>query len=415
MKFSLIKKSSKCRVCKEARLVKVLSFGPTPAANAFLTKKQIDLPENFYPLDVYFCKNCTLLQLGHVISPEILFDNYVYVSSTSPVFVNHFAKFARDQYRRFRLNSESLIVDIGSNDGILLNPFKLLGTKVLGIEPARHIAKIAEKKGIHTMSDFFSTNLSRRIVARYGKAKIVTATNVFAHIDDLDEVITGIKILMADDGVFIMEVPSLMDFIKKRYFDLVYHEHLSYFAVKPLVTLFERFGMKIFDIRKVSSHGGSMRVFVKKSVAPYKITKNVSFFIKAEKKAKLDDINTYFQYRNMVLENRVKLMNLLVDLKLKGSKIAGFGAPAKGNTLLNYFKIGPEILDYIIEDSPFKQNLFAPGTRIPVVSPDKLKKDPADYILILAWNFAIPIMEKLGQFKGRGGKFIIPVPNPKVI
>lgn len=411
----IIKKNRKCRVCKSKNLLKVLSFGPTPLANAFLSSEQIDFEESFYPLDVYFCNNCTFLQLGHVVSPKTLFNDYVYVSSTSPVFVNHFKMFANEIILRFSLNKSSLIIDIGSNDGILLKPFKNQGIKVLGIEPAAHIADIAKKDGINTIPEFFSVNLAKKIVKTHGKAKIVTATNVFAHIDDLDEVIKGIKVLLEDDGVFVMEAPYLVDFIEKRYFDLVYHEHLSYWAIKPLITLFSRFNMTLFDVQKVNSHGGSIRIFVKKNNSLYKVLKSIDNSLKLEKKYKLNDKNTFLKYSNLVLKNRLQLMGLLTNLKLKNKKIVGYGAPAKGNTLLNYFKIGSDLLDYIIDDSPFKQGLYTPGTHIPVYSAQKIKEDKPDYILILAWNFAKPIMEKYSWFEKEKGKFIIPVPTPKII
>lgn len=415
MGFPIIKKIKNCRVCKKEDFSKVFNFGPTPLANEFLKKEQIEKEELFYPLEVYFCNNCSFLQLAHVVNPKILFGNYVYVSSTSKVFINHFEEFAKLAFSKFNLNKESLVIDIGSNDGILLKPFKKIGARVLGIEPAKHIAKVAKKAGIETISEFFSKNLVKRIVKEKGKAKIVTATNVFAHIDDLDEVINGLLELLSEDGVFIMEAPYLIDFIEKRYFDLVYHEHLSYWAIDPLITLFKRFNMKVFDIRKVSTHGGTIRVFVAKQNSPYKIEKNVWNFLKLEKHIRLADITTYLEYAKRVEENRVKLLALLTKLKSENKKIAGYGAPAKGNTLLNYFGIGPEILDFIVDDSYWKQGLYSPGKRIPVVSSKKLYEEKVDYLLILAWNFADSIIKMHNKFKENGGSFIIPVPNPKII
>lgn len=415
MQNDLIKKKSNCRVCKSTNLLKVLTLGPTPLANAFLTKEQIDKPEYYYPLDVYFCHNCSFLQLGHVVSPDVLFKDYVYVSSTSPVFINHFEEFAKDVFTRFNLDSKSLAIDIGSNDGILLKPFKKFGAKVLGIEPAKRIAEVARKEGIETISEFFSVELAKKIVEQKGKAKIVTATNVFAHIDDLDEVIRGLDKLLTDDGVFIIEAPYVVDFIQKRYFDLVYHEHLSYWAVKPLMTFFGRFNMVLFDVQKVAAHGGTIRIFVKKQKGPYKIEKSVQLFLDLERRAKLEKIKTYFEFAKKVMENKIKLLGLLGSLKLKGKRIAGYGASAKGNTLLNFFNIGTEILDYIIDDSPWKQGLYTPGKRIPVVSSKKMYEDRTDYILILAWNFADSIIETHKKYKNMGGKFIIPVPKPQII
>lgn len=415
MKNNVIKKVTYCRVCKSKQLVKVLSFGSTPLANAFLTKKELDLPEAFYPLDLYFCSLCGLLQLSHVVSPHILFKNYVYASSTSPVFVNHFKEFAKEVYLRFNLSKDSLIVDIGSNDGILLEPFKERGMKVIGIEPASGIAKIARKKGIETIEEFFSKNLANKILDSKGPAKVITATNVFAHINDLDEIIKGVDKLMEENGAFIIEVPYLIDFLEKRYFDLVYHEHLSYWAVSPLIKLFNRFNMTIFDVQKVDSHGGSIRVFVKKNKGSFKIEQRVNEFTEMEIKMGLNKSQTYIDFGKLVLQNKMELVTLLTKVKLSNKKIIGYGAPAKGNTLLNYFKIGSEILDYIIDDSPLKQGLYTPGTHIPVVSSKMLDKDNPDYILILAWNFAQSIMVKYQSFRENGGKFIIPVPIPKIV
>jgi len=260
MNKKVFRRSRHCRVCRESDLEKVLTLGSTPLANAFLTKLQLDEPEYFYPLDVYFCNNCGFIQLGHIVSPEILFRNYVYVSSTSKVFMDHFREMADNVFPRFLAEKKSLVIDIGSNDGILLKPFKNLGAKVLGIEPAVHVVKIAQKEGIETISEFFSVELAKRIVKRKGQADIVTATNVFAHIDNLDEVIEGLKILLNKDGIFIMEVPHLIDFIKKRYFDLIYHEHLSYWSVNSLIILFKRFNMIVFDVQKVRKQKENTRL-----------------------------------------------------------------------------------------------------------------------------------------------------------
>ncbi|EKD87572.1 MAG: hypothetical protein ACD_36C00018G0001 [uncultured bacterium] len=410
-----VHKRTTCRACKNTKLTKVLSLGPTPLANAFLTKEMLDKEEMFYPLDVYFCQNCHFLQLGHVVRPEILFKNYVYVSSTSPVFVEHFHDFAHDLIQRFDLDQKSLVVDIGSNDGILLKPLKEHNLRTLGIEPAQNIAARANKDGIKTIAKFFTTALARSIGKAYGQASVVTANNVFAHIDNLDEVIEGTKILLKKNGVFVVEAPYLVDFLTKNYFDLVYHEHLSYLSVKPLQTLFHRFDMEIFDVQKVPVHGGSIRVFVKGKGAAYKQTARLSHFLKLEKRMRLDRVETYFTYADKVRINKTKLIALLTKLKHQGKSIAGYGAPAKGNTLLNYFGIGTDYINYIIDDSPYKQGLYSPGKHIPVVASAMLAKQKPDYLLLLAWNFAKPIMEKLQDYQHQGGKFIVPVPRPKTV
>jgi len=396
-------------------LKKVLTLGPTPLANAFLTEQQINIGEKFYPLDVYFCTNCHFLQLGHVVSPLLLFQNYVYVSSTSKVFIKHFEQYAERVYKRLKLNAGSLVIDIGSNDGILLKPFKKLGTKVLGIEPAENIAEIARAEGIDTISEYFSKKLAHFVVKKYGKADAITANNVFAHIDDLDEVIEGLKILLKDNGVFVMEAPYLIDFLQKRYFDLVYHEHLSYWSVDALQTLFKRFNMTVFFVEKVAVHGGSIRVFVKKEEGQFTVDKSVKQFLLKEGEMKLKDITTYLDYAQKVYENKVKLLLLLEKLKSEGKTIAAYGAPAKGNTLLNFFGIGTETLDFVVDDSKFKQGLFTPGKHIPVVPSQQLYEKKPDYVLILAWNFAESIMKTHDKYKNEGGRFIIPVPKPRIV
>ncbi|MBI2034166.1 MAG: class I SAM-dependent methyltransferase [Candidatus Levybacteria bacterium] len=412
---NVCRKITSCRVCKQRRLAKVLTLGPTPLANAFITKKQLDQPERYFPLDVYFCQKCSMLQLGHVISPELLFGNYVYVSSTSPVFIKHFEDFVTDTHERFFLNSDSLVIDIGSNDGILLAPFKKAGTRVLGIEPAKKIARLAKKHGIPTLPNFFTVNLARKIVKKHGNADVITATNVFAHIDNLDEVISGLKVLLKEDGVFIIEAPYLIDFLKKRYFDLVYHEHLSYWSVRTLITIFQRFGMVVFDVQKVAVHGGSIRVFVKNKDGIHKTTQNVEKFLAQERIMKLEKEATYHAFAGEIQENKIALLRLLGRLKAEGKRIAAYGAPAKGNTLLNFFSIGTETLDYVVDDSNWKQGLFTPGKKIPVVSSKQMYVDRTDYMLVLAWNFAESIMQNHQRFKDADGKFIIPVPTPKVV
>lgn len=413
VKSDQIKKAIKCRVCTKKTLVPVIDFGMSPLANAFLKKDQIDKPEYFYPLTVVFCESCGFIQLGHVVSPHLLFDDYVYVSSTSPVFVNHFKDFADTVVSRLKLSDKSLVVDIGSNDGILLKPLKEKGIRVLGVEPAAHIAKMAERDGIPTLADWFTIEVAKKIVKKEGHASIVTGTNVFAHIDDLDEVVYGVKTLLAPDGVFITESPYLIDFIEKNYFDLVYHEHVSYWSVKSLNTLFGRFNMEVFYVEKVPVHGGSIRVYAGIK-GKHKIDKSVGQFLASEKKLGIADKKTYREYEKRILENKRKLIDLLTKLKVKNKSLVGYGAPAKGNTLLNYFKIGPEIFDYIVDDSPFKQGLYTPGTHIPVVSSSRLKKKTPDYIVILAWNFADSIIKNLSWLKERSCKFIVPVPKPAV-
>lgn len=415
MDASYVTRKTFCRICKNKNLIKTISLGVTPLANTFLKKEHLDAPEPFFPLEVNFCNRCGQLQLAHVVSPDLLFKEYVYVSSTSPVFVSHFKEYALDVIKKFKLNSKSFVIDIGSNDGILLKPFKRKGVKVLGIDPAKKIADKVSMEGIKTLPEYFNWALAKKILAEYGKADVITANNVFAHVDDIDEVVNGVKLLLKKDGVFIIEAPYLVDFLEKNLFDTIYHEHLSYLSVKPLGFFFKKHQMKIFDVMKVASHGGSIRVFVKLSSAKHKISNSVKNLVNNERKIGIHSIQTYLDFAKKIRKNKANLIKLLNELKVKGKIIAGYGAPAKGNTLLNYFGIGKDILDYIVDDSPLKQGLYAPGTRIPIVSAKKLFTDRPDYILILAWNYADPIIQKLSYLKEKGVGFIIPVPEPTII
>lgn len=406
---------STCRICRSAALTKVLSFGPTPLANAFLGKSDLHIHERYFPLDVHLCAQCGLVQLGDVVDPRVLFQDYVYVSSTSPVFVAHFEMFAKEIFNRFGLSKESLVIDIGSNDGILLRPFRKLGARVLGVEPDRTIAAIARKNGVETMSEFFSPAVAEKIAKKYGAADVITATNVFAHVDDIHALVRGVKHLLKKDGTFIIEVPYIVDFLRKNLFDTVYHEHLSYFGLSALNAFFERAGMTVIDAERIPTHGGSLRVFAQKKGAARKPSPSVLRLIAAEKKQRIHEEETYRAYTLRIQKNRAKLLTLLAGLKEKGKSIAGYGAPAKGNTLLNYFSIGNDTLDYIVDDSPHKQGKYTPGKRIPVVSAKMLHANPPDYLLILAWNFAETIMKKNELFRKNGGKFIIPVPHPRIV
>lgn len=400
---------SVCRVCAGKSLRKVLSLGSTPPANAFV--KDPKQPEEFFPLELSFCNDCGFVQLTHVVSPELLFKDYVYVSSTSPVFVEHFRDLAAAIINRFKLQSNSLVVDVGSNDGVLLRPFKDRGMKVLGIDPAEKIAAMANKGGIETLPIFFTPAAARDIVRKFGKAKVITATSVFSHVDDLDGFVEGVMELLADDGVFVIEVYYLYELLEKNLFDTIYHEHLSYFTAATMARLMQRLGMQVFGVEETDTHGGSLRVFAQKSGGPYMVEDSVRKFIAMEAAKNLPAAATYVEFAKKIENNKAKLIELLKGLKSKGKHIVGYGAPAKGNTLLNYFGIGPETLDYIVDDSPWKQGLYTPGTHIPVVGFEELSRRRPDCILILAWNFAEPIMKKCAGF----ANFIIPVPTPQVV
>jgi len=392
-----------------------LSLGRMPPANAFLTAEQLTEPEMTFPLDVCLCTKCALVQLKDVVDPELLFENYVYASSTSPSFRAHFQSFAEHVYRRFRLDARSLVIDVGSNDGILLKPFKELGARTLGVDPAENLARQATEAGIDTLPIFFGIKAAKIIAETRGKAHIVTANNVFAHVDDLDSFVQAVRAVLREDGIFIFEVPYLADLLTKNLFDTIYHEHLSYFSLRPLLYHFQKQEMQILDVQRVDSHGGSLRVFVRNADSGQENEDSIRKFLNLEEELLIYSFKTWQGFSDRVQHNREKFRNLLHELKSAGKRIAGYGAPAKGNTLLNYFGITRKDLEYIADDSPLKQNLFTPGSHIPVFSPDRLSVDRPDYVLILAWNFADSIMARLSSFRSSGGKFILPVPSPEVI
>lgn len=410
----VFKKNKNCIICK-GKITKYLSLGKTALANAYLTKHQLKKPEIKVPLEIYYCPDCHLSQLAHVVDRRILFENYAYFSSTSPQLLSHFDKYAEEVYSRFPVLSQKLVLEIASNDGILLKAFKKRGAKVLGIDPAKNIAKVANKDGINTIPDFFGTKIVPLVLKKYGKAGIITANNVLAHNEELHDIIEGAKQLLDDNGVFVFQAKYLVDLLEKNEFDTVYHEHVSYFAVLPLVKLLKMHDLEIFDIKHVETEGGSIRVYATHTSSNLKKNKSVQDFISKEYEIGINDLKTYYRFAKQPLFIKNKLVGILNNFKKSGKKIAGYGASAKGNTMLQYCKIGPKLLDYITDNAPSKQGKLTPGTKIPIVHPDKLKNDIPDIILILAWNYAPSIMEREAWFKSQGGKFIVPIPEPKII
>jgi hypothetical protein len=385
-----MKLKNKCRVCNKENLELVMDFGLTPLANAYRKKEDLDKPELFYPLAVNFCSECKNVQLNVVVEPELLFRNYLYKSSTSPVLVKHFEDFAKS------IGKVSSVVDIGSNDGILLKPFQDMGVKVLGVEPATNIAKLAP---VPTINDFFTLKVAKEI----GATELVTCFNCFAHTNEIDEIAEGAKFMIGDTGTFVIEVQYLMDQIKYGYFDNFYHEHVQYWTVTSIDRYFHSRGLFVQDVIHASPNGGSIIVFIKKNGEP---KLSVSEFKESEKVLSKDLL---IGLKEEVAEKKLKLLRILFDLKKQGKIIAGYGAPAKATTLCSYFGIGSDILDYVVDDSELKQDKYLPSNNLPIYSPERLKQEPPDYILVLAWNFAESIMKNHPGFK-----FILPLPDPKV-
>jgi SAM-dependent methyltransferase len=403
-----------CRLCGGTRLTSVLELAPTPPANAFVPREELAKPQQRFPLDVFFCEDCTHAQLLDVVDPSVLFENYVYVSGTSPAFVAHFEKYANGVLEQFKPAPGSLVVDIGSNDGTLLRFFQKAGMKVQGIDPARNIAQEATRNGIPTMAAFFNPKLASEIRAQQGPATVITANNVFAHIDNLEAVVDGIRTLLAPNGIFVFEVSYLVDVFEKTLFDTIYHEHLDYHSVRPLVPFFGRLGMELIEAQRVGSHGGSLHAVVQMKGGPWPVGKSVADAIAYEEKLGLHRAETFREFGNNINALKRDLGKLLRELKASGKKIAGFGAPAKATTLMFHFEIGPELIDFIADDSPLKQNLYSPGYHIPVLPRTAVFERRPDYLVLLAWNFAEPLMKSLKAYTDAGGHFIVPIPKLEV-
>ncbi len=405
-----------CRLCGSPLLTALWSFGETPLANAYLRVDQLQEPEFTAPLAVVRCDDCHLVQLRHTVPPELLFRNYLYMSSTSPVFVAHFEAYARHLVERFELRPDTLVVDVGSNDGILLKPLGARGVRVLGIEPAARIAALAAAEGIETIAEFLTPNLARALRQKHGGAAVVTANNVFAHTPDIEGFALSVRELLAPDGSFVFEVQYLGDLLEKNLFDIVYHEHLCYYHATPLIPFFARLDMDVFDVRRVRAHGGSIRVFVQRADGPHRKEEGVVEILADEHARGLDTSPPYRDFADRIAENKHTVQELLGNLKAAGKHIVGYGAAAKATTLLSVFGIGAETLDYVVDDDKkMKQGMYMPGTHVPIVPPDRLYADRPEYCLILAWNFAEPIMRNHARFTEQGGRFIVPAPEPRIV
>jgi SAM-dependent methyltransferase len=403
-----------CRGCGGTNLAAFLDLGEVPLANSFLTREQLSGPELRFPLEVFFCRDCSLVQLLHVVSPHLLFSNYIYRTGTNETIVRHNNALAKVAVSKAGLTPESLVVEIASNDGSLLQSFRRHGVRTLGVEPAKNIAATARAAGIETVDDFFDGNLAARIVQKHGAASAVLANNVLAHVDSTVDFLAACKSLLRPEGWVIIEVPYLGEMLSRLEYDTVYHEHLCYFSVTPLMRMFARAGLALEQIDRVEIHGGSLRLWARQpGLAGHSVS--VQEMVERESAEGLTRLATYEEFARRLDRNREELLSLLRGVRKEGKSIAGYGAPAKGNTLLCYCGIGTDLLPYTVDRSPLKIGLFTPGMHIPVYPVEKILAEQPDYVLILAWNFAPEIMESLRSYKERGGKFILPIPEPAVL
>ena len=402
-----------CRICHSPEIQPVLSLGTTPLADALRKKEQLLQAESKFPLNVAFCPHCSLVQLLETVPPDVLFcQDYPYYSSFSPALLQHSRANAVDLIKLRRLNANSLVVELASNDGYLLKNFVEQGIPVLGIDPAEGPARAAEKIGVPTVCTFFGENLARELSANGKAADVIIGNNVLAHVADLHGFVEGIRILLKEDGVAVIEMPYVKDLVDHCEFDTIYHEHLCYFSVTALDRLFRMHSLFLNDVKRLSIHGGSLRIYVEKQE---NASATVQAMLQTEAAEKVDQIDYYRDFAHRVEGIRTKLQHLLQGLKQQGARIAAYGAAAKGSTLINYSEIGTELVDFVVDRNTHKQGLYMPGQNIPVLAPEALLERNPDYVLLLAWNFAEEILQQQKEYQQRGGRFIIPVPNPQVV
>lgn len=404
-----------CRSCGSTALEPVLSLGRMPLANALVAEGRLGQPEPLYPLDVVLCPQCALVQITEIVPREVLFSEYIYFSSYSETMLRHAREIADGLIESRRLGPSSLVIELASNDGYLLQNLVRQGIPVLGIEPAANIARVAEEKGVRTLCRFFDDGVAREVRDRGQTADVILANNVLAHVSDLKGFVEGIRILLKDDGVAVIEMPYVRDLIERREFDTIYHEHIYYFSATALQRLFGRHGLELVDVARLPIHGGSLRVTVARAGGPVKPSPRVRDILQEEQGWGVERLDYYRAFGQQVERIKAELLALLARLKGEGKRIAAYGAAAKGTVLLNYYGIRREVLEFVADRNPHKQGQYVPGVQVPICPASRLLETMPDYTLLLVWNLTNEILEQEAEYRRRGGRFIIPVPEVRVV
>jgi SAM-dependent methyltransferase len=407
---------ARCRFCGETLRDTVVDLGMSPLCESYVPLERLNSVEPFYPLHVYVCRACWLVQLEQYVAASEIFTEYAYFSSYSDSWVEHARRYTEAMIARFGYGPRSQVVEVASNDGYLLQWFVEAGVPALGIEPAANVAAAAEKRGVSTLVRFFGVELARELTAQGRRADLLLGNNVLAQVPDLNDFVAGLKILLAPGGVLTMEFPHVLRLIEENQFDTIYHEHFSYFSVLTTQRILARHGLTLFDVEELPTHGGSLRVFARHDAdSSMSVTPAVGALLSREEAFGLARVERYTAFSAQVEETKRGILELLVRLKRQGKRIAGYGAPGKGNTLLNYCGIRTDFLDFTVDRNTYKQGRFLPGTHVPILAPEEIARRRPDYVFILPWNFKDEIMAQMKGIREWGGKFIVPIPQATVV
>jgi len=408
--------ASHCRFCR-APLNKIfVDLGMSPLCESFVTAEKLNAMEPFYPLRVYVCGACLLVQLDEYVSPDDIFTEYAYFSSYSDSWVEHARRYCEAMCERFKLGRESRVYEIASNDGYLLQHFVARGIPVLGIEPAVNVAKVAIAKGIPSVSRFFGLECAKQLAREHDQPDLLVGNNVLAHVPDINDFVSGMQALLKPDGVITMEFPHLLKLVELNQFDTIYHEHFSYLSLTTVKRIFEAHGLTLFDVEQIPTHGGSLRIYARHSADRTKpVGARIGELLELESRGGYDRLERYSSFEEQVRETKRALLQFLIEAKRQGKKIVGYGAPGKGNTLLNYCGIRTDFIDFTVDRNPYKHGRFTPGTHIPILPPERLAEARPDYVLILPWNLKTEIVQALAGIRAWGGKFVVPIPSVQVL